>query len=371
MEGLYTCEPPGELTASADDKLRWCTTSEKEQNKCSNWTSVSCVQAASMEDCIQKVSLAEADAIVLHSARMVVAGKCGLVPVMTEYYDKENLEPCRDPAAYIEPFVYIVAVVKDQTLSWDTLKGKKSCHTALKRTGWNIPMGLLIAQEKIKNCSLYNSTYFSESCVPGADPDSKLCSLCVGQEHSTPPGKDKCAFGNNERYFAYSGAFRCLVEKGDVTFIKHTTVFENTDGNSQEKWATGLRSSDFRLLCLNGTQALVTEYKTCHLAQVPAQTVASRAESRDQVLQFLKEQQLKHGRGGSEEDQFAMFNSTKFHGKGLLFSDWAQCLIEVPTTTNFKQLLGEGYITAMEGLYTCEPPDFPEIYRLGRCQAPQ
>ncbi|XP_041066735.1 serotransferrin-B-like [Carcharodon carcharias] len=120
-----------EVTASADDKLRWCTTSEKEQNKCSNWTSVSCVQAASMEDCIQKVLLAEADAVVLHSSTMIVAGKCGLVPVMTEYYDKENLEPCRDPAAHKESSPYIVAVVKDQTLTWDTLKGRKACYTAL------------------------------------------------------------------------------------------------------------------------------------------------------------------------------------------------------------------------------------------------
>ncbi|XP_059506977.1 serotransferrin-B-like [Stegostoma tigrinum] len=356
-------------TASADDKLRWCTTSEKEQIKCSNWTSVSCVQADSMKDCIQKVMLAEADAVVLHSARMLVAEKCGLVPVMTEYYNKDYLEPCRGPAAYTEPFVYIVAVVKDETLTWDTLKGKKSCYTALNRTGWNIPMGWLIAQDKIKNCSLYNSTFFSESCAAGADPDSKLCSLCAGDENSTPPGKDKCAFSENEIYWGFNGAFRCLVEKGDVTFVKDTTVFDNTDGNSQEKWATGLRSSDFKLLCLNGTQAPVTDYKTCHLAQVPSQAVASRAESRGRVLQFLKEQQVKYGRGGSEQDQFAMFDSTNFHGKGLLFSDATQCLIEVPTAS-FSQLLGEEYTTAMEGLYTCESPDFPEIYHLGRCQVP-
>ncbi|XP_060690285.1 serotransferrin-A-like [Hemiscyllium ocellatum] len=357
----------GGVTASAGDKLRWCTISEQEQIKCNNWTSVSCVQADSMSDCIQKVALAEADAVVLHSSLMIIAEKCGLVPVMTEYYNKENLEPCRSSAPYTDPFVYIVAVVKDQTLTWDTLKGKKACITALKRTGWNIPMGLLIAQDKIQNCSLYNETYFGESCVPGADPDSNLCSLCAGQEHASSSGMDKCAFNYNEQYFGYSGAVRCLVEKGDVTFIKHTTIFENTDGNSQEEWATGLNSSDFKLLCLNGNQAPVTDYKTCHLAQVPAQTVASRAETRDQVLQFLKDQQLKHGRGGSEEDQFAMFSSSKFHGKGLLFWEGTQCLIEVPTTS-FTQHLREWYVTAMEALYTCEPPESPEIYRLGRCQ---
>ncbi|XP_043558845.1 ovotransferrin-like [Chiloscyllium plagiosum] len=61
-------------------------------------------------------------------------------------------------------------------------------------------------------------------------------------------------------------------------------------GNSQEEWAAGLNSSDFKLLCLNGTQAPVTDYKTCHLAQVPAQTFASCVETRGQVLQFLKDQ---------------------------------------------------------------------------------
>ncbi|XP_078066250.1 serotransferrin-B-like [Mustelus asterias] len=359
MEGLQSCEPLGEATASAEDKVRWCTTSEEEQNKCNNWTSVSCVQADSMENCLRKVSLAEADAVVLHSSTMIAAEKYGLVPVMTEYYDKENLEPCRDPAMLKQSFPYIVAVVKNQTLTWDTLKGMKACYTALNRTGWNIPMGLLIAQGKIKNCSLYHSTFFSESCAAGADPASTLCSLCAGDENSTSPGKDKCAFSDNEIYGGYNGAFRCLAEKGDVTFIRHTTIFENTDGNSPEEWAAGLRSSDFRLLCLNGTQAPVTDYKTCHLAQVAARTVASRPEMRDQVLQLLKEQQLKHGRGGSEEDEFAMFDSTKFQGRRLLFSDSTQCLVEVPTA-DFTHLLGEGYVTAMEGLYTCEPPVFIE-----------
>ncbi|XP_067851662.1 serotransferrin-A-like isoform X2 [Heptranchias perlo] len=313
-----------------------------------------------MEDCIQKITLAEADVVVLHSAKMVIAGKCGLVPVMTEYYNTENLSPCRDSARYAESYVYIVAIVKDQTLTWDGLEGKKSCHTALHRTGWNIPMGLLIAEGKIKNCNLYNSTYFSESCVPGATPGSKLCSLCIGQENSTEPGKNKCAFANSERYFAYSGAFRCLVEKGDVTFLKHTTVFENTDGNSQEEWARGLRSSDYRLLCKNGTQAAVTDYKTCHLAQVPARAVVSRPEMREQVLQFLKEQQLKHGRGGSEEDRFAMFNSTKFHREHVLFLDWTQCLVEA-SSTDYREFMGEGFVTAMEGLYSCEPPDSLDV----------
>lgn len=34
------------------------------------------------------LQLEEADAVVLHSSVLIAAGKCGLVPVMTEYYDK-------------------------------------------------------------------------------------------------------------------------------------------------------------------------------------------------------------------------------------------------------------------------------------------
>uniref|UniRef100_UPI00398E6B4B serotransferrin-B-like n=1 Tax=Pristiophorus japonicus TaxID=55135 RepID=UPI00398E6B4B len=353
-----------EATASADTRLRWCTMSAEEHNKCSNWTSVACIQAGSSVECIQKITLAEADAVVLHSASIIGAGKCGLVPVMAEYYDPENLAPCMDSAAITKPYVYIVALVKDPTLTWDNLKGKKVCYTALERTAWNIPMGLLITQEKIKNCTLYNSTYFGESCAPGADPDSKLCSLCIGQGSSSEPGKDKCAFNTNERYFGYSGAFRCLTEKGDVTFLKHGTVFENTDGKSQEEWATGLRSNDYRLLCTNGTQVDVTDFKTCHLATVPTRAVVSRAEMRDQVQQFLKEQLLKHGRGGSEEGSFAMFQSTQYGHKHLLFIDSTQCLIDVPTT-DYREFLGEKYVTAMEGLYSCVPSEINAW-----CQAP-
>lgn len=42
-----------------------------------------------------------------------------------------------------------VAVVRksDADLTWNTLRGRKSCHTAVGRTaGWNIPMGLLFNQ---------------------------------------------------------------------------------------------------------------------------------------------------------------------------------------------------------------------------------
>uniref|UniRef100_A0A4W3I3X6 Transferrin-a n=1 Tax=Callorhinchus milii TaxID=7868 RepID=A0A4W3I3X6_CALMI len=256
---------------------------------------------------------------------------------------------------------YSVAVVKDRSLRLDLLKGKKSCHTGIGRSaGWNVPMGYLVQKKAIKP-----STYFSESCAPGADVTSKLCSLCVGRrvglQHT-----DKCAGSSNEEYSGYSGAFRCLVEAGDVAFVKHTTVTENTDGNGKADWNRQLKSKDYALLCSDGSVKSIADYKTCYLAKVPAHAVISRPESRKAVLRMLKAQQMKHGRGGTEEKTFSMFKSSQFSGKDLLFKDSTQCLVEV-FAKDYKSFLGPQYVKAMEGLNSCQPSELLEACSFNSC----
>lgn len=39
---------------------------------------------------------------------------------------------------------------------------------------------------------------------------------------------------------------------GDVAFVKHTTVKENTDGKRREWWARNALNEDYELLCPDG-----------------------------------------------------------------------------------------------------------------------
>ncbi|XP_059506979.1 serotransferrin-like [Stegostoma tigrinum] len=351
--------------------IRWCTIGALEQNKCSSWGAVVCVMGLSAEDCIKKIVFGDADAASLDGGEVYTAGKCGLVPVMAEYYNRADLGPCTSTGVSNKiPSYYAVAVVKDSSLNWDILNGKKSCHTAVGRTaGWNIPMGYLISKGKINPCDIFNSTYFSQSCAPGANAalHPNLCALCIGSQiqNSTSP-TDKCAANSNERYYSYSGAFRCLVEVGDVAFVKHSTVLENTDGNGKLDWNQNLVSSNYHLLCKDGTTAPVDQFMNCHLAEAPSHAVVTRLDRRENVLKLLKSEQVKHGRGGSEESDFAMFDSAMFSGKDLLFKDSTQCLIEVPDS-DYKKYLGDNYVKIMEGLQACEPLELLEACSFKTC----
>ena len=53
-----------------------------------------------------------------------------------------------------------------------------------------------------------------------------------------------------------------------MAFIKPQAVLDNTDNKNQETWALNLASTDFELLCQDGTRKAVTEAATCNLAQV-------------------------------------------------------------------------------------------------------
>uniref|UniRef100_A0A8C4RBB5 Transferrin-like domain-containing protein n=1 Tax=Eptatretus burgeri TaxID=7764 RepID=A0A8C4RBB5_EPTBU len=330
--------------------LRWCCIGDSEKQKCDAWDpskkKLQCVSSSTVENCIWKIKVGEADVMSLDGGHIYTAGKCGLVPVMSEYYSTGKY--------------YAVAVVRktNHNITLRELAGKSTCHTGVNRTaGWNVPIGRLVQMGKISKCDIVPaSNYFGPGCAPGAPLDSNLCKKCVGSGVNIvgDSDTDKCKRSSSERYSGYSGAFRCMAEgAGDVAFVKHLTVPENTDGANPAPWANNLKSSDFELLCIDGTRAPITDYLKCNLALSPAHAVFSRLEMKERVHDFLLKSQKKYGHGGSQENIFSMFSSADYVEKDLLFKDSTQCLVSIETN-NYKDFLGD-YFKSMEGLNACAP----------------
>ncbi|CAJ0942010.1 unnamed protein product [Ranitomeya imitator] len=118
----------------------------------------------------------------------------------------------------------------------------------------------------------------------------------------------------------------CLVEKGDVAFVPHTAIFENTDGKNTALWAKDLKSTDFELLCPDGSRAPVSDYKKCKISGIANQVTVTRPESVKDVVRITQNQQSLYGQAGSQKDMFQMFSSS--YGQNLLFNDRTQCLFE-------------------------------------------
>ncbi|XP_069329604.1 lactotransferrin isoform X1 [Eulemur rufifrons] len=333
------------------DRVLWCAVGDQELKKCRQWSSasrgnVTCASAPSTDDCIALVLKGEADAMSLDGGYIYTAGKCGLVPVLAENSQPQESSNLACVDRPVEGYLAVAAVRKSNAgITWNSLKGKKSCHTAVDRTaGWNIPIGLLFSQTD--SCKF--DEFFSESCAPGSAPGSSLCALCVGNDR----GEDKCVPNSNERYYGYTGAFRCLAENaGDVAFLKDVTILQNTDGKNTEAWAKDLKLEDFELLCLDGTRKPVTEAQSCHLAVAPNHAVVSRKDKVERLQEVLFEQQAQFGKGGSGcPGEFCLFKSET---KNLLFNDNTECLAKLQGKTTYEKYLGPQYVTATAKLRRC------------------
>ncbi|KAJ9587804.1 hypothetical protein L9F63_018761, partial [Diploptera punctata] len=327
-------------------------------------SSFECVQEADLHACLRTVRDDGADVITLDAGEVFIAQRqYNLKPIVSEQYGEHG------------SLYYAVAVVKKNSTynSIEDLRGAKSCHTGYGRTaGWNVPLYTLLNKGLVsKNSCPYTSalaTYFSGgSCVPGAqqpeynptsqNPDS-LCSICAGnldaKDNNNPEWK--CTASNNESYYGYTGAFRCLAGgEGDVAFVKHTTVPENTDGHNNATWAAGLRSEDFELLCADGGRAAVTEYSRCNLAQVPPHMVVTSNDKSDLQVNEIRHAVLAAGDVYSRRpDLFKLFGD--FDGtKDLLFKNSATGLLSVENGSAVMQRYSE----ILEVIKACENQPTP------------
>ncbi|NXV22793.1 TRFE protein, partial [Cepphus grylle] len=316
-----------------ENKTRWCAVGKNEKSKCDLWSvmsngEVECIVADNTKDCIIKI---------------MQGGILGSALNSPVFYLLK--------ASY---FAVAVARKSNSDITWNSLQGKKSCHTGVGRTaGWNIPMGLI--HNKTGNCNF--DEYFSEGCAPGSPPNSRLCQLCKGSG-GVPP--EKCVASSHEKYYGYTGAFRCLVERGDVAFVKHSTVEENTDGKNKEDWAKDLKMDEFVLLCPDGRRANIMDYSTCHLAKVPTHAVVAPPKKAKKVSEMLQRQEKLFGTKGIEKDRFKLFESKT---KDLLFKDLTKCLVKLRDGITYKEFLGDQYYASVASLNTCNPS--------GNCSGPR
>ncbi|KAI4809940.1 hypothetical protein KUCAC02_018795 [Chaenocephalus aceratus] len=358
-----------EPASSASSAIRWCAVGHAETSKCDKWSihsvvddnpTIECRTGSTVEGCIKMIMSRTADAMTVDGGQVYTAGKCGLVPAMVEQY---SADLCKNPGE--QSSYYAVAVVKKSSdLTWDTLKGHRSCHTGLGRTaGWNIPMGLIYNQTQ--DCDF--TKFFRSGCAPGSELSSSFCSQCVGSGQAVGD-ESKCKASADEQYYGYAGAFRCLVEgAGDVAFIKHTIVPENSNGKGPD-WAKGVNANDYQLICPGQAAGVeISEYATCNLAAVPAHAVVTRPETHDKVVKILHEQQAKFGGSGSD-DSFRMFHSDS--GKNLLFKDSTKCLQTIPKGTSYVTFLGEEYMAAIKALRKCSEstPELEKSCTFHPCQ---
>ncbi|XP_039197494.1 melanotransferrin-like [Crotalus tigris] len=339
--------------------LRWCVFSTEEIWKCSKMAAafksqnlkpeIQCVSAQSPEQCMERIQKRDIDAVVLAGKDVYVAGKTyGLVPAAAEHYAEGDTV-----STY-----YAVAVVKRATSDAFTiheLQQKRSCHTGYGRmAGWNIPIGLLLRKGFIQpqECDLLKavSGFFSTSCIPTAEKEgypANLCELCIGDSQ----GNFRCNASSQETYYGYTGAFRCLAEgHGDVAFVKHSSVFENTDGHNTDAWASRLRSGDFQLLCPNGARAEVPQFAHCHWGQVPPRVIMVHPDTSALVVYGLLRKAQDFFGDDNNPNGFKMFSSSEFQKQDLIFKDSTVEIVPVGERRTFESWLGQPFLDSLEGL---------------------
>uniref|UniRef100_A0A671QRX7 Serotransferrin n=1 Tax=Sinocyclocheilus anshuiensis TaxID=1608454 RepID=A0A671QRX7_9TELE len=340
-----------------DSVVRWCCISHAEQKKCEQSDSLVCVKASSMSDCIEKIKRDEVDAVSLDATHAFIAGKCGLVPVVTEYYG----EKCENPEGFgghFEsdelPSVYGVAVVRRTSRSlyvFISLGGRRSCHSHMySPAGWVLPVRHTLSTEHTSStpCQPNNG------CLPGGQ--GNLCKVCMG-------GTEE-ADNHNEHYYGNMGALRCLVGDpsgksfGDVAFMEHHNLESNIERLNTSGWAEGWLAWDFELLCGDGSRSPLTEWKTCNLGAIPPNIVMTHPVLTARIYDLLKSQETIAARPDSG---FHLFESQQYGESDLLFKDATRCLVHT-SHMDYRTILGEEFYSQAESIFNCTHSNVCSIF---------
>ncbi|KAK7109961.1 melanotransferrin-like [Littorina saxatilis] len=350
--------------------IRWCVISEAEKLKCESMLlafkakdlqpDLDCLYGGNTTFCMEMIQQGDADLVNLDAADVYKAGRrFGLVPIASEDYGDMSMK------------FKVVAVARktDKSTTLFNMKGKRSCQPGIGRgDGWVVPLNIYIETEQFlpDDCTIFNNIgqLFVRSCIPGAldaeyNPNQSPVNLCEG---CASGGYRKCQRNSEEQYYGASGAFRCLVEKGgDVAFVRHLTVRDNTDGRNHAIWARNRRSDDYELMCKDGRRLNIDHFDVCHLGEVPSNAIVTSGGKTTREKDIMWNV-LNYGQQFFSSDidgDFHMFDSGNWYSD-LLFTDAAVRLMRIPEDRqNYKTWLQEDFIAQIENLhkYTCVNPD--------------
>ncbi|XP_028303886.1 saxiphilin-like isoform X2 [Gouania willdenowi] len=350
-----------------DSVVRWCCISHAEQKKCEQWAlniksdPLVCMRAFSIRDCIEKIKRDEADAVSLDATHTFIAGKCGLVPVVTEYYGESSVstEGSTQLKTDVLPSLVGVAIAKRSSRSvyFGNLGGRRSCQGYMYGSaGWLLPYRHNLSSEHNVSFScdpdqVYNQVFW-KGCLPGSKEN--LCKVCIGG--TAEAATKRCANNHNERYYGNFGALRCLVgdpsgkSYGDVAFLEHHNLLTNILTLSSTGWAEGWKSSDFELLCRDGRRASLTEWKDCNLGMIPPNTVMTRPVLTARVYDFLMKSQ--ETLIANPNTEFMLFESAQYGESDLLFKDATRGFVHT-SHMDYRSILGDDFYSHVESVFNC------------------
>jgi ABC-type phosphate/phosphonate transport system substrate-binding protein len=330
------------LAIATAENVKWCAESDAEFTQCESMVSIlntiapfstpdtewDCFKTASKGECVTAIGSGDAHLLSLDGGQLYDAIGDNLQPIVAENYGGD-----------VGSTYYSIAVVKANSgiSSLADLEGKKACHTGYRKTaGWMAPIGTLVgkgvmsvfdASPTTPNDIESHKNFFGDSCAPGSTPGERICDIC----------KDGC--DPSSAYAGYEGALKCLVEDaGEVAFVKHTTPDVLVD------------PENYRIVCPDGGVKAVSEYRTCHFANVPSHVVVAKtgyALSADVSAALVTA-------AGDASFADLMFSSTN-NDNDYIFKSSTDSLDALPVSTTVTGFLGSA-MSMFEGIHTLGKP---------------
>ncbi|XP_024515470.1 serotransferrin [Selaginella moellendorffii] len=347
--------PPSGDDDDDDDPFQeswvWCVEDEDELDLCKRMNTIldgidperehqhSCVAGeGDAESCMKKIATGGAKIGIFDGGEILQASQqYGLLPIRTEV---NQLESSR---------YYGVGIVKADSCprKLSDLRGKKSCHTGYGRSaGWVLPvtyfihnkiMPLVSKDPQITNDIESVRSFFSTSCAASNDPRKSICSGC----------KIKSGCSEDDDYYDYSGAFRCLVEGGgDIAFTKHTIPsLYAKGGDLEQNWTNLQDTGSYQLVCptpLDGKPcASISSYRSCNFGTAPGHTIMVAGNFSKKEIQEFNDVMDKANNNETFKNLFS--------GENLLANEFAAgASSSVASNKTAEDLLGSLYSNTLE-----------------------